>query len=159
MAANEDDDRSYRRALGGFATGVAVISTTTPGGPAGIVINSFTSVSLKPRWVLWCLGDESDRYDRFAGAERWAVNFLSAGQEAISSRIAQPGAWPIGDLPLGRLSGLPVVEGAAAQLACATVERRVMGDHLVIVGAVEAFAAADLPGLTYFRGRYGRAEG
>jgi flavin reductase (DIM6/NTAB) family NADH-FMN oxidoreductase RutF len=158
MADSGEDERAYRRALGGFATGVALIAVDGAAGPAGIVVNSFTSVSLKPRLVLWCLGDASDRFAQFAEADRWSVSVLAAEHEPISARVARPGAWDIADLPLAQLAGLPVLEGALAHLACATAERRTLADHLVIVGAVEAFAAADGAGLTYFRGRYGRAE-
>ena len=31
-----------------------------------------------------------------------------------------------------------------------------MGDHMIIVGRVEAFEAEDQPVLTFHRGRYGR---
>lgn len=155
MTATDEETRAYRRALGGFATGVALIAVP---GPAGIVVNSFTSVSLNPRLVLWCLGDESDRFSLFAEAERWTVSILAAEHEAISSRIAQKGAWDIADLPLGQLASLPVLKGALATLACRTAERLPLADHLAIVGEVEAFDSADGVGLTYFRGRYGRAE-
>ena len=159
MAAADDEERAYRRALGGFATGVALIATQSAAGTAGIVVNSFTSVSLKPRLVLWCLGDASDRFSHFADAERWTVNVLAASQAPISARVAQPGAWDIADLPMAPLAGLPSLAGALLQLACRTVERRAMGDHLVIVGEVEAYATTPGDGLTYFVGRYGKAEG
>jgi flavin reductase (DIM6/NTAB) family NADH-FMN oxidoreductase RutF len=158
MADTGEEEQVYRRALGALATGVALIVTQSAGGPAGIVVNSFTSVSLKPRLVLWCLGEASDRYAHFAEAPRWTVNVLSAAQEAVAARVAKPGAWAIGDLPLSALDGAPVLEGALLHLVCRTSERRVMGDHLAIVGAVEAFAAAPGDGLTYFRSRYGVAS-
>jgi 3-hydroxy-9,10-secoandrosta-1,3,5(10)-triene-9,17-dione monooxygenase reductase component len=154
----EDDERAYRRALGGFATGIALIAAEGAAGPAGIVVNSFTSVSLEPRLVLWCLGDASDRFQQFSEAGRWSVSVLAAEHEAICAQVARPGAWAIGDLPLARLHGAPVLAGALAHLVCTTVERRRLGDHLAIVGEVGAYASADGAGLTYFRGRYGRAE-
>lgn len=158
MAVNEDDERAYRRALGGFPTGVVLIATDTAKGPAGIVVNSFTSVSLTPRLVLWCLGDASDRFGHFADAEAWSVNVLAAAQEAISARVARPGAWEIADLPLRRMGEAPALDGALVTLACTTAERRPMGDHLVIVGEVSAWETAEGSALTYFRGGYGRTK-
>lgn len=157
--AGEDEERAYRWALGGFATGVVAITVDTAAGPAGIVVNSFTSVSLNPRIVLWCLGDASDRYAMFAHADRWGVNVLGADQQDISARLAQPGAFDATDLDLVRLGETPVLRSALTRLSCRTVERTVMGDHLMIVGAVEAFDTDDASrvALTYFRGRYGRA--
>src|SRR5262249_25600424 len=51
----------YRRALGTFATGVTVVTAEDSEGPLGLTVNSFTSVSLDPPLILWCLGDECDR--------------------------------------------------------------------------------------------------
>ncbi len=152
-----DDERAFRHALGGFATGVVLVTIARGAGISGIVVNSFTSVSLRPRLVLWCLGDASDRYASFAEAETWGANVLARDQQAISARVARPGAFDVSDLPMDTLAAAPVLRGAVTQLACRTVERRAMGDHLVIVGAVEAFATASADALTYFRGRYGRA--
>ena len=59
---------AYRRALGAFATGVCVVTADSPDGPMGITVNSFTSVSLEPRLVLWCLDERSDRWPVFAAA-------------------------------------------------------------------------------------------
>lgn len=155
--SGSDEERAFRQALGGFATGVVLVTTRLEAQVAGIVVNSFTSVSLRPRLVLWCLGDASDRYVHFAQAETWAANVLSAAQQPISSRVSRPGGYDISDLALDALAGAPVLPGALTQLACRTVERRMMGDHLVVVGAVEAYATGAGEGLTYFRGRYGRA--
>ena len=156
--AADDEERAYRWALCGFATGVALITIDTAAGVAGIVVNSFTSVSLDPRIVLWCLGDASDRYAMFAHAERWGVNVLSEDQQDISQRFARPGAFDASGLDILRLGDTPVLAGALTHLACRTVERTAMGDHLMVVGEVEAFeSASGSSGLTYFRGRYGRA--
>ena len=153
-----DNGQHYRRALGAFATGVALVTTDGAEGPCGIVVNSFTSVSLKPRLVLWCLGDQSDRYGVFSIAERWAVNFLSAGQETVSSEFARPGAGHPEVARFAMRDGVPVHEGALASLVCRTHDRVRLGDHLVIVGEVEAFDSAPGDALTYFRGRYGVAR-
>ena len=82
------DITAYRWALGGFATGVCVVTAHTPDGPYGITINSFTSVSLKPPLVLWCLDRASDRHDGFAGAERFAVHMLPVEDREMSDRFA-----------------------------------------------------------------------
>lgn len=153
-----DEERAYRWALGGFATGVVLITTDGPTGPVGIVVNSFTSVSMEPRLVLWCLGDASDRFAVFAGAGHWGVNILAAEQQDISARFARPGAFDASDLQMDRLAEAPVLRGAVTHLSCRTRDRRAVGDHLLIVGEVIAFESAESGnGLTYFRGRYGRA--
>ena len=63
------DIRAFRSALGCFPTGVAVITATTDTHPMGITVNSFTSVSLDPPLILWCLDKRSDRYQVFTKAK------------------------------------------------------------------------------------------
>jgi flavin reductase (DIM6/NTAB) family NADH-FMN oxidoreductase RutF len=155
--AEFDDAAAYRRGLGGFATGVVLVTAEGPAGSAGIVVNSFTSVSLSPRLVAWCLGDASDRFAVFAAAELWAINVLSADQQDIASRFARPGGSAAADVAVETLGGCPVLPGAVAQLVCRTYDRRAVGDHMMIIGEVSAFRATPGDGLTYFRGRYGRA--
>ena len=56
------DTKAFRQALGAFPTGVAVVTATAEAEPVGITVNSFTSVSLDPPLVLWCLKKDSQRY-------------------------------------------------------------------------------------------------
>lgn len=156
--AQQDDARAYRRALGCFATGVCLITVAHADGPAAITVNSFTSVSLHPRLILWCLDAGSDRYRVFAEAEAFGVNILSADQQQISARFAAPGAVRVEPDLVETWGPAPVLRHGLARLGCTVTRRDVMGDHLVIVGAVERFDAAVGAGLTYFRGRYGEAQ-
>ncbi len=150
------DVSAYRRALGSFATGVAVITTGDgAGGAIGITVNSFTSVSLTPPLVLWCLDDASDRRDPFVLAERWTVNVLGAADRALSDRCAHGEEYR---LSAAEVDGRdpPVLAHALARLSCETRQRLQLGDHMVIVGEVVDFDAAEGEGLLYFRGAYGR---
>lgn len=151
---------AYRRALAALPTGVVLITVAEARGAFGLVANSFTSVSLEPPLVLFCLGDRSDRGVYFRQAERFAVNILSADGEAVAQRYAQRGRHQleIEDYTVGD-AGLPCARGAATTLFCRTAQRIQLADHLVIVGAVEDFQAVEAPaeGLSYFRSRFGRA--
>ena len=50
------DPRTLRDALGCFATGVTVVTALDRDGrPAGLTVNSFTSVSLEPPLLLVCI--------------------------------------------------------------------------------------------------------
>ncbi|WP_374274089.1 flavin reductase family protein [Brevundimonas sp.] len=146
---------AYRRALGAFATGVCVITADTAEGPLGITVNSFTSVSLEPRLILWCLDEQSERWPIFAAAERFAVHVLAAEDEAEARRFAR-GVCRLEPEEFTRSpDGTPRLHRAAAWFDCATHDRLPLGDHMVIVGRVEAFEAEDRPVLTFHRGRYG----
>ena len=161
--SSPDPSLLYRRALGTFATGVTVITAEDgqggPGRAVGLTVNSFTSVSLKPPLVLWCLGDASDRRHLFAKAKRWVVNVLAAEDKAHSERFAW-GACRLepGDIAPGAGKGPPRLAGALTSLECKTTKRIQLGDHLVIVGEVKAIETRDGEGLLFFRGGYGRAR-
>jgi flavin reductase (DIM6/NTAB) family NADH-FMN oxidoreductase RutF len=154
------DVREYRRALGAFATGVAVVTTADGcGGVIGITINSFTSVSLDPPLVLWCLDDASDRRDPFVVTERFCVNILGADDSALSDRFAKGEEYRLGPEELDpTLNDPPRLRHALSRLACTVRQRTQVGDHLVIIGEVTEFDAGEGDGLLYFRGRYARAR-
>ncbi|WP_396593219.1 flavin reductase family protein [Brevundimonas sp. R86498] len=153
------DVTAYRRALGAFATGVCVVTADSANGPLGITINSFTSVSLTPRLILWCLDERSERFPPFAAADRFSIHVLDAQSEALARRFAKgSGLMEPGEFQrVGEAA--PRLGAAAARFDCKTHERVQMGDHMIIVGEVEAFEASDAATLTYFRGRYGIAGG
>jgi flavin reductase (DIM6/NTAB) family NADH-FMN oxidoreductase RutF len=150
---------AFRRAMGAFATGVTVVSAADAAGRVcGITVNSITSVSLNPLLILWCLGDQSERYAHFANAKDWGVTVLGADDEALAKRFARAEAEEFSADEAELFEGAPVLKGVGlAHLSCRTEDARSAGDHLVIVGAVKAFRAEPGDGLLFFRGRYGRA--
>ena len=156
-APDPDDRTAYRRTLGAFATGVCVVTAHTSDGPYGITVNSFTSVSLNPRLILWCLDAASDRHALFEAAERFAVHVLPVEDREMSDRFA----WGVCQLSPDEFDMAnpepPRLRNALARLDCVTVQRVPMGDHLTIVGEVRSHESRPGDALTYFRGRYGSA--
>lgn len=145
--------------MGAFATGVTVVSAARPGaGLSGMTVNSLTSVSLQPRLLLWCLGDQSERYDTFAEAEHWGVTILGAEAEALARRFARAETETIQPHEAEMFAGAPVLHEGVAQFACRTHEHHVAGDHLIIIGEVLDFRVRPGSALTFFRGRYGRID-
>jgi flavin reductase (DIM6/NTAB) family NADH-FMN oxidoreductase RutF len=157
-AVDPDSSIAYRRALGAFPTGVCVVTTEDGQGPLGLTINSFTSVSLEPPLVLWCLHNQSDRRHAFSAARYFAVNILAAEDQAHSQRFAGQ-AHRIDSAELDSAPGrAPFLKGALTRLECLTRKRMEIGDHTVLVGEVVAFDTRDGDALLFFRGRYGCAS-
>ena len=152
------DTLAYRRALGAFATGVCVVTADSEAGPLGITVNSFTSVSLTPRLVLWCLDERSDRWPVFAAAETFAIHVLPASDKALASRFAKGVSILKDDEYVRCDDGPPCLPEALMRLECLAHDRIQMGDHLIIVGRVTRFEETAGEALTYFRGRYGVAS-
>jgi flavin reductase (DIM6/NTAB) family NADH-FMN oxidoreductase RutF len=155
------DPLALRRALGHFATGICVVTTLDASGrPQGLTINSFASVSLAPPLVLWCLDRASQSAAAFRGAARFNIGVLHAGQEAVSRRFSSrlPDRFDGSEDWIGRdAHGLPVVRGALALFACRCTQQVEAGDHLIMIGEVEGFEAADAASarpLLYHGGRY-----
>jgi flavin reductase (DIM6/NTAB) family NADH-FMN oxidoreductase RutF len=161
-----DETTRYRRALGTYATGVAVVTIAAEPNDSNVValgmtINSFVSVSLEPRLILWCVDDASERGKLFALADVFAINVIGDSQQGLADRCARRQSYRLtqSDVQAGPSVGsAPVVRGGLARLSCRVHERHQMGDHLVIVGEVVDFDADEGEGLTYFRGQYGRIE-
>jgi len=157
LSTSEFDPMAYRQALGGFATGVCVVTAHTPEGARGITVNSFTSVSLNPPLVLWCVDVNSDRHNAFAAAERFAIHVLPVEDREVSQRFAR-GNSTFGDDEFDSGNDEPPrLIDALTRLDCVAHQTVLMGDHLVIVGRVTAFESRAGDGLTYFRGKYGVA--
>lgn len=152
-----DTNRELRNCLGQFATGVTVVTCTSEGGPRGITVNSFSSVSLEPPRILWNLAKVSRSADAFLTADYFAVNVLAANQEASSVHFAQTER-PRFDEVDYQLSarGVPVLAATLACFECRTYQVHECGDHHIIVGEIEDFRYADGEPLLFYAGQYAR---
>ncbi len=151
----------FRRALGHFASGVTAVTTLDGDGrPTGLTASAFTSVSLDPPLVLVCVDHKSQSYPSLLERRRFAVNVLGLDQEAVSKRFASTRLDKFEGVP-HRMSelGVPLIDGALAQLECVTVSTHVEGDHTIFVGLVERAHVGGGEPLIYYRGRYDRLSG
>ncbi|WP_171174415.1 flavin reductase family protein [Ruegeria sp. HKCCD8929] len=146
---------AFREALGCYGTGVAVVTTMAEGVPVAITVNSFTSVSLDPPLVLWCLGEESNRYDAFSKAGQYAIHVMAEGQQDQTLRFARNG-WDFSHADWqADASGTPILSGCLARFDCRLHARHQAGDHLIIVGEVLRAMHRTGKGLMFKRGQYG----
>jgi len=151
------DTRAFRSALGCFPTGVAVITATAESAPMGITVNSFTSVSLDPPLVLWCLDRKSDRYKVFVSAAHYTISILGTGHEDVSARLAKQGEHKLDGVALEATElGPPALCDALAVFECAREAVHEGGDHAILIGGVLRFHRhqAGAP-LVFFKGKYG----
>lgn len=154
------DTKALRRCLGSFATGVAVITTRHEDRDWGVTVNSFTSLSLDPPLVLWCLARSSRTYRAFTSADHFVVNVLAVDQVAVSNRFAfrSNQEFP-NDISIRRaIGGVPVVEGVCSHFQCRSANVLDGGDHVIIVGEVVDFAGSGREGLVYRAGQYAVAD-
>lgn len=150
-----DPEQAYRRAMGAFPTGVTVVTAFgAEGALTGMTVNSLASASLKPRMLLWCLGDKCAHREVFAAAEAWGVTVLAADAEAIARRFSRARSQHVSAEESEMFAGAPVLRDGLAHLSCRTHHRHRAGDHLIIIGDVQDVRAAPGAALTFFRGHY-----
>ena len=144
--------RALRQALGQFATGVAIVTAADPRNrPLGMTINSFSSVSLSPALVAWCVDRSAASYRGFATADRFCITVLADDQQELAQRFATRGADKFHDIRSDAQG--PRIEGGCARFECVTYRRVLLGDHLMIIGRVERFDAQPASPLLFVSGR------
>jgi 3-hydroxy-9,10-secoandrosta-1,3,5(10)-triene-9,17-dione monooxygenase reductase component len=150
------DDRRFRDVFGHFATGVTIITATAGEGPVGMAANSFTSLSLDPPLVLFCVAHSSSTWPRIEAAGKFAVNILGEEHEELSRLFAQRGADRFRSTPWHTgVSGSPVLDEAIAYVDCEFEAEYPGGDHKIIVGRVlDLDMREGARPLLFFRGTY-----
>lgn len=151
-----DPFRPLKDAFGRFATGVAVAACRNAGGGfTAITINSFTSVSLDPPLVLWCIERRASTFDAFAAAPSYAISILTDAQQAVSERFARhdPGPLAPEDYEIWA-TGAPILSERLAGFDCEIVDRHRSGDHVILVAKVVQFDSRPGAPLLYFASRY-----
>ena len=153
------DARTFRDALGCFATGVTIVTAMGDDGqPIGLTANSFTSVSLDPPLLLVCIANNAGSAAVLENADRFAVNVLQIGQQPTSNRFASKAEDRFGATPweVGEFE-TPVLTGSLASFECVRHAVHEGGDHFVLIGRVlKARFEPRRDPLLYFRGKYRR---
>lgn len=154
------DSRKFRNIAGRFATGVTVVtSVDKQGRPVGMTANSFTSLSLDPPLVLFCIDKKASLYPVFMGASAFAVNILSAEQEHLSRQFAAK--------DIDRFAGVayregvtrsPILDDVLGYFDCQVEARYDGGDHTIMVGRVVDGQERDGAPLIFFSGQYQRLQ-
>ncbi|MEV7779641.1 flavin reductase family protein [Kitasatospora sp. NPDC088351] len=156
------DGRVLREVCGRYPTGVAVITCEVAGGeePVGLTVNSFTSVSLDPALVLFCVHRDSRVLSVVEKVGAFAVNILAADQADLCRAFARRDTADFGGLRHGPgVTGSPVLADALAFLDCRLHAMFPGGDHVIVVGRVVhlGLLREDQP-LTFFRSAHPRLE-
>lgn len=147
---------TYRGAMARFTTGVTIVTTRTPNGPAGMTASAVASVSLDPLMLLVCVGNNLATRDAISGSGVFAVSVLARGQEHHALRFASRCDDKFAGMGLRPGHDLAVVDGAVAYFVCNVNEEVAGGDHTIFIGEVVSCGySADADPIVYFGGRFG----
>jgi flavin reductase (DIM6/NTAB) family NADH-FMN oxidoreductase RutF len=161
MAEPLFDSTEFRQVCGHFPTGVtAVTAVTADGGVAALTVNSFTSVSLRPAKVLFCVISSSSSFPTLVASERIAIHILGQDQEDLARRFATSGltgAEKLAGVPwVPGPDGVPLLPGPPAVLAGRRDQVITSGDHVIVLLDVDHvhLKPTDVPALSFYRGRF-----
>ncbi|WP_373488374.1 enoyl-CoA hydratase-related protein [Blastomonas sp.] len=148
------DPKTFRNALGQFATGVTIVTARADDGHAvGVTANSFNSVSLDPPLVLWSLAKSARSMPVFDAASHFAVHVLASDQDALANLFASQVSDKFAGMDVGTI-GPPRIQGCSARLVCETRYRYEGGDHIIMVGEVQDYESEGKPPLLFYGGSY-----
>jgi flavin reductase (DIM6/NTAB) family NADH-FMN oxidoreductase RutF len=153
------DELRFRRVMGNFTTGVAVVTSRGPDGrPCGLTANSVASVSLDPLLVLVCVDREAASHACIVDGGAFALSILEVRHELLARRFSEEAsAARFEELDYRtEVTGSPVLADALAWLDCRVIDVHDAGDHSIVVGEVLACDARAGDPLVFFRGEYRR---
>ena len=154
------DPAEYRKALSCFATGVTVVTTRWQDSDWGMTCNSFASVSLEPRLVLWSIRKAASSLDAFTQSGGFSVSVLSQPQQPLARQFAT------GDMA-ARFAGVDVVRQSSERLRltqslawfdCSLHQLVDAGDHHIVIGQVHDFGWRDAAALGFWRSQFGEFQ-
>lgn len=146
------DPRELRDAFGQFATGVTVVTCTNEAGePHGATVNAFTAVSLDPPLAQVTLGRNAKACEYLDGRP-FAINVLAADQLDVAWHFAgrpadEAPAWVEGPTA-------PLLAGTATTISCTAWRTYDGGDHVIVIGEVQAVEITDRAPLLFHGGQF-----
>lgn len=156
------DPALFRQVLGAYPTGVcAITATTLDGAPAGMVIGSFTSVSLDPPLVGFLPDKNSSTWPLIEAAAHFCVNVLASDQQDVCRQLSAKGPDKFAGLDVALSDhGHPVIANAIAQIDCDIHSVIDAGDHWFVLGKVLSLKVGrDGDPMLFHRGKYGGFAG
>lgn len=152
------DPGLFRETLGHYPTGVAVITAVVDGQPVGMVVGTFSSVSMDPPLIAFYPMSSSRSFAQLRNATSFCVNVLASDQEPLCRQFATAGERKFDGVSWRPAAlGAPILADAVSWIECTFEDVREAGDHFIVLGRVHDLAVerSTLP-LLFFQGGYGR---
>ncbi|WP_271270470.1 flavin reductase [Aliamphritea hakodatensis] len=156
MKTSTLDPKALRQAFGTYVTGVTVVTTVDADGqPRGLTANSFTSVSLDPALVMFCIDHKAASYPVFQNCKGFVVNVLTEAQKDVSNLFASKATDKFDHVETRPgVTGAPIIDDALSWFDCTLHDQVEAGDHLILIGEVKDFASRQATPLGYGGGNY-----
>lgn len=149
----------FKECMGLYSTGIAIASTRDKNyNNVALTINSFTSVSLTPSLILFCIDREYSAVQAFLNSDFFAITILSSHQKGLAKQFATScdNQWDNVNFILGATK-CPIICPHLAFLECEKYAVYEAGDHFIILGEVltlDIIRNEQQSPLIYFKGDY-----
>lgn len=151
------DEALFKKVMSKFTTGIAIVTTLdTDQKPFGLTINAFSSLSLDPAMILFCLAKKTRFYSYLSHQSYFTINILADTQKDLSIHFAKPffgDKWDNINFEFGK-NNCPQLKNALGIIECEKTILYDGGDHDIILGKVQNLKTNDNNPLLYFSGRY-----
>ena len=128
------DPQRYREFFGQLPTGVTAIVARGPSGPVGLIVGTFSSVSLDPPLVSFMVTRNSRSWLSVRAEGRFTANILASDQRSLSQKLAGWSPDKFRNVSFDENND-QVIHGCLAWAAC-TLDREVeAGDHLIVLAS------------------------
>ncbi len=156
---NAIDPQHYRKTMGRYPTGVALVSSLdAEENPVGMIVGTFASVSLDPPLVSFMPAKSSTTWPKIQQAGKFAISVLGANQESVVRAFGGKTATKFESVEWEKTAqGNPIAHDAIAWIECTTTQVIDAGDHHIVIGAVQSMdiRGNKLP-LLFFQGGFGK---
>ncbi|MFI7495321.1 flavin reductase [Kocuria sp. M4R2S49] len=151
------DPRAFRDVMGHYPTGVVVVTATVDGAPVGMVVGTFSSVSLEPPLVSFMPMTTSSSYAKLRVADSVCISVFAHDQLQACRTLASKDPEKFDKVKWSRSpAGAPMIAGAVAHIHGRIDHEVEAGDHYITLVAVDDVAVnRPVTPLLFFQGGYG----
>jgi flavin reductase (DIM6/NTAB) family NADH-FMN oxidoreductase RutF len=156
---SEIDGKTFWKALGCRAIGVAIVTARGSEGPAGFLALSATHLSASPPMMMVSIGLTTSALGAVRQGNHFAINYVAKGSDALVKEFGGggtlkgadrflPGAWST------LKSGAPTLVESVGVIDCQLDELIERHGAVIALGRVVAYSASTLEPMISFRGGY-----
>ena len=147
--------QALRQTLSQYPTGVAIVTALADSGqPVGMTINSFSSASLTPPLITWCVDRKAHSYHHFSRCKSFTITVLAENQQHLAQKFSRKGEDKFRNISCENSDIPPVIPNGSAELYCEHQRTILLGDHLMLVGQVTKFVQNNQPPLVFAQGSF-----
>jgi len=155
----EIDGKTFWKAIGCRAIGVAIVTARGTEGPAGFLALSATHLSASPPMMMVSIGLTTSALGAVRQGNHFAINYVPKGSEALVKEFGGggtlkgadrflPGAWTT------LKSGAPALVDSVGVIDCQLDELIERHGAVIALGKVVAYSAGTPDPMISFRGGY-----